>query len=168
MSELKQITLTLDKARSMYGKSTEMDELLLANFTKEELTKKELPKSWNELRICEGYKIVHEYGIASINELPVLMNSTYNNLAIFNTKAQAQSALAMAQLSQLMAVYNDGWVADWNSTIQARYSIGRELNRIISQSSVYNYRFLSFETPGLRDQFLANFEPLIKQYFMID
>jgi len=44
MSESKQITLTLDKARSMYGKSTEMDELLLANFTKDELTKKELPK----------------------------------------------------------------------------------------------------------------------------
>jgi len=168
MSESKQITLTLDKARSMYGKSTEMDDLLLANFTKEELTKKELPKSWNELRICEGYKIVHEYGIASINELPVLMNSTYNNLAIFNTKPQAQSALAMAQLSQLMAVYNDGWVADWANQEQKKYCVLRRFNKIYSDVYFTSYQFLSFKTIALRDQFLANFEPLIKQYLMID
>ena len=42
----KNIKLTLDQAINMYGKNPEMDQLLLSNFSMEELTKPILPKKW--------------------------------------------------------------------------------------------------------------------------
>ena len=54
---MKTITLTLEQARSMYKKDATMDELILANFSKEELEKKELPKNWEELEVIDGYFI---------------------------------------------------------------------------------------------------------------
>ena len=86
-----------------------MDELLLANFSKEELTKKELPKSWNELKEIKGYFISEED--SSIDDYISGGNRKDYELSVYATEKQARSALAMAQLSQLMAVYNDGWGA---------------------------------------------------------
>jgi len=166
----KQITLSLEKARSMYGKSTEMDELLLVNFTKDELTKKELPKSWDEIGNIYGYYISSEKNFGEIMpanfQIDTRSAKYYHRFA---TEAQAKSALAMAQLSQLMAAYNAGWVADWSGKdLNYKWVIKSVWNKLSTNYDQGEYHFLSFKTKELRDQFLANFEPLIKQYFMID
>ena len=169
MSTEKTIKLSLDQARKMYGKSPEMDELLLANFSKEELTKKELPKSWGEARPSSGYKITYNSYGTIITKLPVFSHSKYDCKAIFATEKQARSALAMAQLSQLMAVYNDGWEFKPDGTIKNNgYVLLRIENQICRDYFSSQYQFLAFKTRELRDEFLKNFEPLIKEYFMID
>lgn len=161
----KSITLTLEQAQKMYKKSPEMDELLLANFSKEELEKPELPKSWNDLQSISGYFIALSDG----DVLPCEHLSTHDrNRNVFTTLKQAQSALAMAQLSQLMKEYNDGWDPDWDDVQQYKFAIKRYRNQIFTESASVSHYFLVFKTKKLRDEFLKNFEPLIKQYYMID
>lgn len=164
----KNIKLSLDKARKMYGKNPEMDELLLANFTKEELTKKELPKSLGELNRISGYylknKDDHFFGIGKCSPAEPL-EGYYD---VFATEKQAKSALAMAQLSQLKAIYNGDWIEDWSDPNSAKIVIFRKNNKITADTFYCNHCFLTFKSEEIRDEFLKNFEPLIKEYFMID
>jgi len=163
----KTIKLSLDQAKKMYGKSPEMDKLLLANFSKEELTKKELPKSIFELSPYTGYYI--HSGEGNVQKLRSTMNAKadINAKHIFATEKQAKSALAAAQLSQLMAVYNDGWEDSWDGN-GYNYCLICTSNRIKKDMFSAQKQFLAFKSAELRDEFLKNFEPLIKEYFMID
>jgi hypothetical protein len=168
----KQITLTLEQARAMYGNNTELDLLLEANFTVEELSEPELPKTWDEVRIrregaISGY-FLSEHG-------NVVDSTGYNTEYDFNnflTKQHANSALAMAQLSQILDVYNNGWQASWESSIistsNAKYCIARYCNHIKMTTYYTRHAFLSFKTPEIRDEFYKNFKNLVHQYFMID
>ena len=42
------------------------------------------------------------------------------------------------------------------------------MDGILATAHRDSYHFLTFKTAELRDEFLKNFEPLIKEYFMID
>lgn len=95
------------------------------------------------------------------------------NLNIFATKKQAKSALAMAQISQIMA--NDdrfgGAVTDkeWEDTDLDKYVILRNnMNATVNGIAHYNYSFLAFHTPEQRDLFLKENEDLVKDYLMIE
>ena len=55
MKEERNITLTLDKAKEWYKKGGELKEIALQAFTEEELTKIDLPKTWEEF--CANYRI---------------------------------------------------------------------------------------------------------------
>jgi len=158
---MKQITLTLEQARSLYKKDPTMDELILANFSKKELEKKKLPKSWKELGIVSGYRIgIYGYILDSRKNVTT---SNYS-IPIFATGKQAKSALSIAQLSQLMKVYNDGWEADWDNDSN-KYVIKRSCNELFTDWYESTYHFLAFKSAAIRDEFLKNFEPLIKEYF---
>lgn len=93
------------------------------------------------------------------------------NINVFATEKQAKSALAMAQISQIMA--NDkrfgGVVTDeeWND-ITVKHNIERQKCNIKKTTSINYYEFLSFHTREQRDLFLKENEDLIKNYLMID
>lgn len=96
-----------------------------------------------------------------------------DNLDIFATEKQAKSALAMAQISQIMA--NDerfgGVVTDeeWEDTDLDKYVILRNnLNTTCNGTACYNYSFLAFHTIKQRDLFLKENEDLVKDYLMIN
>jgi len=95
-----------------------------------------------------------------------------NNFDIFATEKQAKSALAMAQISQIMA--NDerfgGVVTDeeWNNDKLGKYCIYRCRNKIGKRTSVVMYIFLAFHTEEQRDLFLKENKDLVKDYLMID
>lgn len=126
--------------------------------------KKELPKSWEKLERVSGYWISERGDLVEGESCDVeLYNSN-----IFATEKQAKSALAKAQLSQLMKVYNDGWVADWSDTSQSKYIIYRNEIELKVCTNTYSYRFLSFKDKQTRDLFLKNFKPLIRTYFELD
>jgi hypothetical protein len=125
--------------------------------------KKELPKSWEELEGLKGYWIDED----SVTRISDMESYSEKDLNVFKTEKQAKKALAMAQLSQLMAVYNDDWEPDWDST-QDKYTINREGNNIIKTSWCFTYSFLAFKDELTRDAFCANFEPLIRQFFELD
>lgn len=89
----------------------------------------------------------------------------------FATKKQAKSALAMAQISQIMA--NDerfgGAVTDeeWNTDTDKKWTIVRRMNEAIIDSTYFKYCFLAFHTEVQRDLFLKENEDLVKDYLMI-
>lgn len=93
------------------------------------------------------------------------------NLNVFATEKQAKSALAMAQISQIMA--NDerfgGVVTDeeWEQN-DYYYVIFRRGNNITKSINIGVYRFLAFHTAEQRDLFIEENEDLVKDYLMID
>lgn len=122
-------------------------------------------KRWRDSNpIVTGYYILH-YPDASGN----YWEGIYG---VFATEKQAKSALAMAQISQIMA--NDprfGGVVT-NEEFEDEdiwiYSINRNKNTIqMYQGTRGIDNFLSFHTPKQRDLFLKENEDLVKDYLMI-
>lgn len=159
----KQITLSLEKARELYGKDKNLDVILLQNFTEKELTEKGLPKTWDELEYIGGYYINSN----SLIKYDANHQTCYEHSNLFKTEKQAKSALAMAQLSQLMYVYNDGWTPNWGSS-ETKCAICRVGKNLETHEVNYHYRFLSFKTHKIAIEFIKNFERLIKDYYEID
>lgn len=94
------------------------------------------------------------------------------NRNVFATEKQAKSALAMAQISQIMA--NDerfgGVVTDeeWDDITYRKYVIVRMDNEIFAADRTHAYDFLAFHTAEQRDLFLEENENLVKDYLMLD
>ena len=154
----KQITMTIEEAKSFLGQNESIDNFIYRHFP--ELKVKPLPKSWEELEEINGFWINQNSLIPkAFKEDPLKHNSN-----IFHTEKQAKSALAMAQLSQLMAVYNGDWVADWKDASQKKYTIDRCENNIEKNYHTVYYKFLSFKSAEIRNEFLKNFESLIREY----
>ena len=142
---MKKIELSTENAKELFGKDKVMDELLLANFTKEELTEHKLPESWEEYCRNKGmttYAIDHCVAID------------------FARKQDVERKLYL-----LMKEYNGDWVADWGDNNCVKWGI-RRYNNNIEISKYWNYyHFLAFPTEELRDKFLNNFRDLIEIYF---
>lgn len=92
-----------------------------------------------------------------------------NNRNIFLNEKYAKSALAMAQISQLMPYYG-GVITDdeWNDNSINKYVIIREVNHVRTILYHSNYELLAFHTQEQRDEFLKNNEQLVKDYLMIE
>ena len=97
----KTIELSLEKARELYGKNTEMDQLLLANFSEKELTKKD----WRELKTFTD--CLESLGIEKI----------FNWIELNETTDE----FAYRQLKIIVKAINQGWVPDWKDSSQYKY-----------------------------------------------
>ena len=84
----------------------------------------------------------------------------------FIDEKHAKSALAMAQISQLMPYYG-GAITDeeWNNSDVLKYSICRNEDYVSFKSQ--HYEFLSFHTEEQREDFFKYNEQLVKDYLMI-
>lgn len=131
--------------------------------------KKKVIRGWrgNPEREIKGYYIS---SLSTINS--VTQRACVGNLNTFATRKQAESALAMAQLSQIIA--NDprfgGPVTDeeWNMSNTTKYVIYRIGNNVSATGTlVIRYTFLAFHTAEQRNLFLEENIDLIKQYFML-
>lgn len=116
-------------------------------------------------KIC-GYFINVDASI-----IPVSQRSNIDvNHNIFATEKQAKSALAMAQISQIMA--NDerfgGTITDeeWGNHGMTKWTIERSENKIVTTFRYGTYMFLAFHTMGQRALFLKENEDLVKDYLM--
>lgn len=120
--------------------------------------KKELPKSWEELEKIKGY-YVEKYSKISNTEICDCNDGMRN---IFKTKEQAEASIALAQLSQLIDVYRDGWIPDWvlNDTKFIIYFYRGILSDCTCSHSEH---FLSFQNAVIRTLFLENFRDLIEK-----
>ena len=90
------------------------------------------------------------------------------NKTVYLTEKHAKSALAMAQISQLMPYYG-GEITDeeWENT-SFKHVIERYNNEIYTTSYTLTHHFLAFHTVEQRNEFLKNNEQLVKDYLMID
>jgi hypothetical protein len=118
--------------------------------------KKELPKSWEELGVIEGYWIY--YNSTIVHDKDKIISDHKN---IFKTKEQAQASIALAQLSQLRDVYRQGWKPESNDGL--KYSI-RKIEQKLEIINYYEIRyFLSFQSQEIAEEFLNNFKDLIEE-----
>lgn len=135
MTNPRNITLTLDKAKKWYNKGGELREIALQAFTEKELNP--LPKSWEEY--CKGYKVP----------------------AMIFGPCIPNKYVALWKLEQLRDCYRQGWKPD--SGYFMKFCIIKELNtyKIVQRRDIS--KFLSFQTHDIANEFLRNFEPLIKE-----
>jgi hypothetical protein len=131
------------------------------------LPEEETVKNWKDIPECiKGY-FISEYD-SSICKITADELISYNK-NIFLTEKHAKSALAMAQISQLLPYYG-GEISkkEWNNKLIHKHIIERECSSIVKNVVDIEYCFLAFHTKEQRDLFLKNNEDLIKQYYMIE
>ena len=97
-------------------------------------------------------------------------NCAKRDNATFKTEKQAKSALAYAQLTQLMALpeYNGDWVPDWSDDCEAKYIIRRVRNGIDTDYYSITHHHIFFKSEEIRDRFMKNNYDLLKEYFELD
>lgn len=161
----KAVLMTAEQAKSLYEQNNSFRETLLSEFTDEELGIKKKLKSWEELKnLIEGWWVFCDSSLRYDKNIA----TEPKNKNVFATQKQAQSALAMAQLSQLMADLGDECDVDWNHTFNYNKHIIYRSKNILAKNFVHStYSFLAFKTESVRDAFLEKHKELIKQYFMI-
>ena len=138
--ETRTIKLTLEKAKEFYKKGGEFRDLALSAFTEEELTKVELPKTWEEF--CSKYGVQNEYYIGSTIK---------------------RAHLALIKLHQLRDCYRQDWEPNWLDD-ENKYCI--VYNSVYNYSISINKStrvFLSFQSREVAQLFLDNFRNLIEE-----
>jgi hypothetical protein len=157
--ETRNIKISLETAERWFnGTDKELQEL--AGQTYPELSKKQLPKSWEEIGEISGYYVTNSLDIIGENKY----HTTYkDNKNIFATKEQAEASIALAQLSQLREVYRNNWVPDWTDNDEPKHCIEFYKNKINRYEYSTTAQFLSFRDAETRDLFLENFKDLIEQ-----
>ena len=89
------------------------------------------PKSWDDAFV---YKPICGYWIDNNSDVKTLddREEFYDDKSVFKTEKQAKSALAYAQITQLMALpcYNGDWTHDWGNGLFDKYALIRRGNEI--------------------------------------
>ena len=117
-----------------------------------------LPTRWEDLELITGTYVTVNSG----TEYASGHNISPENKNVFATSEQAKASLALAQLSQLMRVYNDGWEPNWTNGSE-KFIIYFYSGNIKTGNMFCNSAFLAFENGIIRDKFLNNFKDLIEQ-----
>ena len=129
------------------------------------LTRKIKYPTWNDLNKICGVFISIDSEIRSISN----SDTVESERNVFFTEKQAKSALAMAQISQLIPYYGGEITNDeWEDNSIKKYVIFRDVNHINTAIFCSNYEFLAFHTEEQRNEFLNNNEQLVKDYLMIE
>lgn len=160
------ITLTLDKAKEWYKKGGELKEIALQAFSEEELTKVDLPRSWEEFcknypkQKCETYigifSTIESYG--SISDRQHIQDKN-----VCPSGKSAEAHLAMIQLEQLRDCWRQGWEPNWLEGNVQKYVIQKWRDKISIETTYVTHSFLSFPTYEMAEEFLKCFRDLIKK-----
>ena len=115
---------------------------------------------WEDLDSIEGYEPNDEGSVNSYSSghgySACAMNLT------FKTKEQAIAAIALAKISQLLPVYNEGWEPDFRSE-SIKDTIWIRGHEIDTGGTTHHREFLCFKSPEIRDKFLEHNRDLIEQ-----
>lgn len=141
-----------------YFNQEAVEKLIEDGFIEE--VKKELPKSWDDMKNISGVYVT------SFSNLGQVINKANDEtkLNIFPTKAEAEACLALSQLCQLRDAYNGEPLADWcDWTVSStKYVIGISKGLPIQDACTHYSCILAFKTKELRAEFHNNFYDLIK------
>jgi hypothetical protein len=119
--------------------------------------KKQLPKSWEDLKEISGAYISIDCNILNDKND---FNTTHPNKNIFKTKEQAEASIALVQLSQLRDVYRQGWTPDWSDN-ETKHCIRFFEDNVVINRFEITHHFLSFQSNEIAQEFLDNFKDLI-------
>ena len=163
--ETRNVKITLETAKRWYEQGGEFKEMALSAFTEAEL--KPIKNEWEERFIGENIQGFYIGNDAEIYLEDSIAN--YSEKGTFKTEKQAKSALAYAQLTQLMTLpeYNGDWVPDWSND-EIKYIIRRYSGDIEINCYSKTYHPIYFKSSAIRDKFLENNLDLLKEYFELD
>ncbi len=159
---MREIKISIETATRWFNSAdNELKDLALQTYP--ELGKKQLPKSWEELEVIKGFFVQNDSVIWTADPVKAVPS----NQNVFATKNQAEShGKASSKLSQVMAVYNDGWVADWSDVTQPKFCIFMEEGEKLVVGCFHNQKqFIAVKTDSLAKEFLENFREDIETYF---
>ena len=122
--------------------------------------KEEKVNSWKDLEKISGYAITTENNIQYWSGL----NTVEDNKNVFLNEKYAKSALALAQISQLLPYYDSN--VDWEN-IECKYCIDKKYNKIVINQWSSAYHILAFNSIEEAERFLKYNEQLVKDYFML-
>lgn len=164
--ETRNVKVTLETAQRWYGQGGEFKEMALSAYTDAELNP--VKNEWESKVIDHGTTFIDGWYLGS--DYVIKETNTENtDRSTFRTEKQAKSALAYAQLTQLMALpeYNGDWVADWTDR-SSKYCIVH-VNKKLMVDLFYEYaQKICFKSRELAEIFLANNLDLIKQFKEMD
>lgn len=167
--------VTLEEAKNKWGPRRTIKfkvdipdgfEIDKENSTLELIVFKEITKTltFKDIKYIDGYYINTHSDICKIDQAN---DSTNRN--VFLTEKHAKSALAMAQISQLIPYYGGEITNDeWKDSSIRKYIIFRKMSYVERCEAYANYEFLAFHTAEQRDEFLKYNERLVRDYFMLD
>jgi len=160
---MKQIQLTLEKAREIFKEGNEaINKMLLANFTEEELNKKGV-RDWDDIDADKSF-----FCLRNRIDKRVISIASPLDKDDWPTKELAEAAMAMSQLAWWMRQpeYNGedqvDW-CDWNDDSVYKYTILFQGHDIHSGLYFCTRRYLAFKTLEIRDRFLEDRRDLIEQ-----
>lgn len=122
--------------------------------------KKKAINCWEDLEKISGYNITTENDIVHYSRLDVIEE----NKNIFLNEKFAKSALALAQISQLLPYYDSN--VDWKN-VKYKYCIDKEYNKIAINQWTNIYHVLAFNSKEEAERFLKYNEQLVKDYYML-
>ena len=131
-----------------------------SSFEKIVFKKKIEVNCWEDLRNVPGVYIAENSCIIPVPDCLILPH----NKNIFLNEKYAKSALALAQISQLLPHYdvNVNWKSD-----KYKYCICRVRDRIEIMYWLQKYHVLAFNTLPEAERFLKHNEQLVKDFYML-
>lgn len=143
-----------------------IDGVLAVTFKPKE---RKLPKTWEEF--CEINDVsdkefyIDDYGVIcnAFDYKSVTSRHQEDDKNLLQNRATAEAILALCQLIQLRNAYNGDWVPDWKDYEQDKFTIEFHDSKIFCDCTSTLSALLYFRTDELRDEFLANFRPLIEK-----
>lgn len=140
-------------------------EIDTENSTFEYIKFKPIIKTWKDIDRISGKFINNISNITSIE-----CRKSDNDKNVFISEKYAKSALAMAQISQLLPYYG-GFFTDeeWNDPFIKKYCILRTRDDIDYVENTFTYHFIAFRTSEYRKKFMSRPEnvQLVKEYLML-
>lgn len=115
---------------------------------------------WEDLRNITGVYIT----IDSLFDLTKNSPNDRGNHNVFLNEKYAKSALALAQISQLLPHYDTN--VDWTSS-DHKYCIERSGDGIEIGAWIHRYCVLAFNTESEAYRFLKHNEQLVKDFYML-
>ena len=163
--EARNVEVTLETAKRWYVQGGEFKEMALSAFTEAELNP--IKNEWESKLL---YKWIDGCYIDSGSGIQGVCGTCSEGCKnTFKTEKQAKSALAYAQLTQLMALpeYNGDWVPNWSDN-DGKFIIRRRGITIEVDYYTKTHHFLAFKSQQIRDKFHENNYDLLKEYFELD
>ena len=170
VTDIKQNNMKQEEEKSFKVQIPEGYEIDKENSTFEYIKykklKSEYPKSWDEAFVGNN---VSGYWVGSSGEIRVANRTALrDDKNTFKYEEQAESMLAYAQLTQLMALpcFNGDWKPNWTSSNdEKKYGISFYDNKYDIESTYIFHYFLAFKSEEKAKIFLALYKYLIDVFF---
>ena len=134
-------------------------------YIKYKKVKFEYPKSWKEAFVGKN---VYGYWVGSTGEIRVADRiALRGDKNTFKYEEQAESMLAYAQLTQLMALpcFNGDWKPKWTNNVELKYFIYSDGEKLVIGNCYSYHKFLAFRSREKAEIFLELYKDLINVFF---